>query len=1073
MSTQPPTILGRYRLIEEIGSGGMGVVHLAHDEVLDRDVAIKVLPPGVLASETARIRFRKEALALAKLNHPNIATIHEFGTQGKTDFLVTEFIRGINLDTKIRSGALPESEVISVGLQLLYGLAAAHEQGVIHRDLKPGNLRVTTDGRLKILDFGLAQVIEPDSDLARTATLLTQSQEISGTLPYMAPEQLRGGAADARTDVWAVGAVLYEMATGGRPFEEKIPTALAGEILHTHPAAPRVRNPSLSPRLEAAILKCLDKDPNKRYQSARELGRDLEELRTGTFQISNLHRRGWLMASAVAVTVLFSFAAFWYWTRGRTLPLANSSVRRSVAVLGFKNVSGKPELAWVSTALAEMLTTELAAGEKLRTVPGEKIGQMKIGMSLPEADSFGNETLARIRNSLGSDDVVLGSYIPLGNDQIRLDLQLQDTSAGETVLAFSEKGSTSQLDEIVDQAGAKLRDKLGAGELQPTGVHAVHTSYPRNPEAARLYSEGLDKSRRFDNLSARDLFEKSIAIEPAFPLVHAALSLTWRELGYDQNSRDEGKKALELSTGLSDEDRLTVEAQYYVACKEWSKGAEIYRNLWQRYPDNVEYGLRFAVAQTWGGAPKDAITTLAALRKLPPPLGQDPRIDLNEAIALGPSGLGDFKSSAQAAAMAATKAEALGDRLLAANAKYWDGRSMSDLNHSQQGSAKLIEAQRLYAELGDLGGEALALSMLGYNYNEEGNLDLATQDLQSALKIARQIGQGENTADTLFILAEVYQGQGALEHARQTLEEAISVYRQLGDQPGITQTQGLASSVLLQQLKLREGREGVERTVSLHRQYGRKDALLDFGPTLVYASLALGDVSSAERIAGQTLSETRELGRSPGEALGAVARAYWVEDNLVSARTNYEEALASAKKNESPANVAAWHMQIAGVAADAGRLDEAESLARNAFSEIVKENAPMSELSALTTLADILLRQKKIKEAIQLGARAEALSSKTEDQWALSAYVPVEARIRAVAGKPDMAIRDAETRLAQYEKAACEECQFSTRLALGEIEISTGRSAAGRARLTSLENDARSKRFLLIARRAKELLNLR
>ena len=1063
-------MLGHYRLIEEIGSGGMGVVHLAHDQVLDRDVAIKVLPPGTLTSETARIRFRKEALALARLNHPNIATIHELGSQGNTDFLVTEFIRGINLDTKLILGALSEPEVIVLGLALAHGLAAAHEQGVIHRDLKPGNLRLTTDGRLKILDFGIAQVIEPGSGLARTATFLTQSQETPGTLPYMAPEQLRGGPADARTDIWAAGAVLYEMATGHRPFEEAVPTALAGDILHRQPTAPRVRNPVLSTRLQAVILKCLDKDPAKRYQSAHELGQDLEQLRAGTLQLPSQPRRWLLIAGPVALIVLFSLVAYLYWRRPGISQPANPPVRRSVAVLGFKNVSGKSELAWVSTALAEMLTTELAAGEKLRTVPGEKIGQMKIGMALPDADSFAQETLAKIRNSLGSDDVVLGSYIPLGNDQIRLDLQLQDTSVGETVLAFSEKGSTSQLDEIVDRAAGKLRQKLGAGGA---GVNAVRTSYPANPEATRLYSEGLDKSRGFDNLAARDLFQKSIAIEPAFPLAHAALSLTWRELGYDHNSRDEARKALDLSAGLADEDRLAVEAQYYVAAKEWGKGADIYRNLWQKYPDNVDYGLRLAEAQTWGGAPESALTTLAALRKLRPPLGQDPRIDLAEAIARGANGTGDFKGSVQAAATAARKAEALGDRLLAANAKYWEGRSISGLNDSQLSSAKLMEAQRLYAELGDKGGEARALSILGYNYYQQGNSDLAMQDLQSALKIARQISQGENTADTLFILAQIYQGQGALEHARQTLEGAMVAYRQVGDQPGMIQTEGVVSDVLLQQLKLREGKQGIERAVALHRQYGKKDALADFGSTLVSASLALGDVSYAETIAGQTLAGAREQGRSPGDALGAIAGVYWVKDNLVAARTNYEQALAAARKDQSPADAAAWQMQIAGVAADAGRLDEAQSLARNAFSEIVKENAPMSELSAITILADILLRQGKTKEAIQLGARAEALVSKTEDQWTISGYVPVEARIRAAAGKPDLAIRDGEARLVQYEKAGCVECLFSMRLALGEIEISSGRTAAGRIRLTSLENDARSRHFLLISRRARELLNSR
>jgi serine/threonine protein kinase len=212
--------LGHYRIVEQIGAGGMGVVYRARDEQLERDVAVKVLPPSTLLDESSRKRFRKEALALARLNHPNVATVHEFGSQDTTDFLVSEYIPGVTLDTKLAIGALAEKEVVDLGIQLAQGLNAAHEQGIVHRDLKPANLRLTPDGRLKILDFGLAQLMPHPSDLGATATL-TQSQEVSGTLPYMAPEQLRGAVADARTDIWAAGAVLYEMATARRPFEEK------------------------------------------------------------------------------------------------------------------------------------------------------------------------------------------------------------------------------------------------------------------------------------------------------------------------------------------------------------------------------------------------------------------------------------------------------------------------------------------------------------------------------------------------------------------------------------------------------------------------------------------------------------------------------------------------------------------------------------------------------------------------------------------------------------------------------------------------------------------------------------
>jgi serine/threonine protein kinase len=293
-------VLGHYQILEQIGVGGMGVVYRAHDMHLDRDVALKVLPAGTLADNIARSRFRKEACVLANLDHPNLATVYEFGSQQGIDFLVTAYIPGITLDTKLASGALREAEVISLGIQLAEGLNAAHEQGVIHRDLKPANLRLTPDNRLKILDFGLARLIALDGDPALTSSL-TRSQEVTGTLPYMAPEQLRGEGADVRTDIWAVGAVLYEMATGQRPFLGKILTALAADIIHKLPPAPRTLNAELSPEFERIVQKCLQKEPQNRYQSAKELAADLRSSQSSVTAFTSTARAA-LPTNTVAST---------------------------------------------------------------------------------------------------------------------------------------------------------------------------------------------------------------------------------------------------------------------------------------------------------------------------------------------------------------------------------------------------------------------------------------------------------------------------------------------------------------------------------------------------------------------------------------------------------------------------------------------------------------------------------------------------------------------------------------------------------------------------------------------------
>jgi len=279
MSLQVGQMLGRYRIEEEIGSGGMGVVYRAYDERLSRYLAIKVLRPGLLSSSVSRKRFRNEALMLSKLNHPAIQVIHDFDELDGTDFLVSELISGVSLNQRVQSGSMPEKEITRIGVQLAQGLAAAHSAGVLHRDLKPSNLRVTADGHLKILDFGLATLSnEALSQVSETLSVSDAPSGVAGTLPYMSPEQLLGNEVDARSDIYSVGVVFYELATGRLPFNDLLVTKLTDSILRKAPPSPTSINRKLPTDLERIILKCLEKDPELRYQSAKDLAADLRRL---------------------------------------------------------------------------------------------------------------------------------------------------------------------------------------------------------------------------------------------------------------------------------------------------------------------------------------------------------------------------------------------------------------------------------------------------------------------------------------------------------------------------------------------------------------------------------------------------------------------------------------------------------------------------------------------------------------------------------------------------------------------------------------------------------------------------
>jgi Tol biopolymer transport system component len=311
--------LGRYRIEEQIGAGGMGVVYRAYDAKLERDLAIKVLSPGTLDDEASRKRFRNEARVLSRLNHPSIQTIHDFDNIDGHDLLVSELVPGVSLDARVAGGPLPEKEVIRLGLQLAQGLAAAHAAGVLHRDLKPANLRVTPDGRLKILDFGLATISrEAVMTLSTTETMATAPTGVAGTLPYMSPEQLLSDEVDERSDIYSAGVVLFELITRQLPFSDVVVPKLTNSILHLQAPSPALYVEQISPELERIILKCLEKDPDVRYQSAKELAADLRRMEAGTTRVmtavqapARRKKQHWMYGIGIGAVLGVVALAFW------------------------------------------------------------------------------------------------------------------------------------------------------------------------------------------------------------------------------------------------------------------------------------------------------------------------------------------------------------------------------------------------------------------------------------------------------------------------------------------------------------------------------------------------------------------------------------------------------------------------------------------------------------------------------------------------------------------------------------------------------------------------------------------
>ncbi len=1064
--------LSHYRIVEQVGAGGMGVVYRAHDEQLDRDVAIKVLPSGSLNDETARKRFRKEALSLARLNHPNVATVHEFGSQDGADFLVIEYIPGITLDAKLAAGPLSPPEVIRLGMQLAAGLEAAHQQGLVHRDLKPGNLRLTPDGRLKILDFGLAQLMPHASEMGSTVTM-TQSQETSGTLPYMAPEQLSGEVADARTDIWAAGAVLYEMATGKRPFPQTVPALLINAILNQAPEPPRKANPEIPALLEHVIQRALARNALERYQSAKELGEDLERPMSAA-SVSVLPQAEksfarWAYAGVAVLVVVLCVAGYvWFRGRGRQASTTHGPRRRSIAVLGFKNLSSNAEKAWLSTALSEMLTTELGEGGQLRTIPGESVAQMKASLSLPDADSFSQQTLKRIRQNLDSDDVVLGSYVPLGNGQLRVDVRLQDAVAGETLTSVSEKGSESEIDSLVGKAGAELRAKLGITPLSDAQSALVRASLPGNPEAARLYAEGLQKLRLFDALSARDLLEKAAELSPDHAPTHSALAAAWQALGYESKAREQAKRAFDLSSNFSQEERLLIEGRLHELNGEPPQAVESYRALWSLFPDRVDYGLLLIHAQLSNGRANDAETTLTEVRRLQLSDADIARTDLAEAnVAYSTS---DFKRCEAAGERAANRARAIGASLLVAESLRFEADATERMGKSEKTIQLLNESRQLFTAAGYRQSAARTLLMAGDQLLDQGDFLGAKKQYEDALPVFREIGDQKRIRATLERIGNVYYGQGKMRESEGFYTQALRVDREFNDPTGLASDYGNLANALDGLGELKGALKMQQQALDAFNQIGDRRGAAATLNNLGNLSVEMGELADAKKNFEQSLSLALETGYRRGEPypMGGLADVLHAQANLNEARSQYEKALAICQEIQDDDFGGQIRSSLSAIALREKRFADAESLARTAATTFDKSNSTGSGAWAHSMVAMALLQQGKLDDAERESAQAMKLSHETSSKPPQYEAIMADAQLKARRGKSESAQRELDPAIASSRQAGYRIYEYRLRLVAGEIALPL-HPAAAKAALRSLESEARSHGALLMAQEANEL----
>ena len=796
---------------------------------------------------------------------------------------------------------------------------------------------------------------------------------------------------------------------------------------------------------------------------------------------------GRLLTVAVgAAVVVIGLAAFIAFRKRATVPPVSylqptadvGKLRRSVAVLGFQNASGRPADAWLSTALAEMLRTELGAGGKLRVVPGENVAQFRLSSPWSQTDSLSQQTASHIGKALDSDLLVLGSFAALGEPRdgsVRIDFRLQDARTGDILYEGAETGSENQFFGLVAKVGVELRERLGLPMISESEEANVVSSLPSDPDANRFYSLGLAKLRNYDDAAAKDLFLQAENLAPRFPLVHLMLFRTLGALGYDQKAKDEIKIAYGLSAGLPETDKLQVEGAYFSSLRDLDRATAAYRSLYTLYPDSVDYAEQLIIALNAEHYTEEALAIVKQLRKLPPPASEDPRIDFWQAQLISYSGGAAAQPFFE---KAAAEAASRGQRLLYAHFRLNQCINAVYGDHPQGAVPHCQEAYDIFMAAGNTLLAADALRTMGDRRGAKGDIAGAREMYTRALALLSKLGEHEKTGVVLNNMAITYENQGQIDQAGKLFRQAAETWRECGDTLNEAVALGNIADIFMVRGQLRQAeaqyedaRRRIESTVpNSNVSY----ELYSIAAVRLYE----GDIAGARDLADRALKMAQQRAQviDLAEAHSVIGDILMAQDDLPGARQSYEKALAIRRQMEDKGSIAEKQAELAELSIEEGNLADAEPVLRKALAEFRAEKTFLDEIPAEVDLSRILLREGKLAEARQMISDALVLSRDSRDPALKMPVAIMDARIEAAAlasrAKWQPNLSDPRRKLLNVLSTARQlgyygiECD--TLLALDEIELRLDPSAA-RAHLAELAHDAHEHGMNLVSRKAIEL----
>lgn len=728
--------------------------------------------------------------------------------------------------------------------------------------------------------------------------------------------------------------------------------------------------------------------------------------------------------------------------------------RSTVAVLKFRNLANNRQQDWLAAALAEMLTTELSTGSKVRMISGDEIARVKQSLALPYTEELSEASLKQIHEGLGADLVVIGSFLSLGdaaNAKVRIDLRVVRAPEGDTVASLAEVGTEEDLFELVSVVGGKLRQELRWGQPSPAEAKAAQALQPGNTEANRLYNEGLARLRAFDSAGARDFLLQAVQADPRSAVIRSNLALAWSNLGHEAEARQEAEEAVQLAAALPQEKQLAIKARFNEAKKDWNKASELYRSLWTFYPDNLEYGLGLANSLLNAGRIAEALATVSSLRQLPPPARDDPGIDLVAAqVARQRS---EPAEELRLGKVAAEKGKQLGQTQVMAEALLLQGGALYIMGRADEAIRCFDQAEDLFAETGNQAARARTLNRIGAVLLDISDYSEADKRYEEALAIAKQLGSSELIAKQKMAMAFVAADLGDLERSRSLSEEVHARFIEQGDLLYEARSVYKRSEVQWEMGDTEKARQGYEELLMLARkganQVEEMRALIGIGQSLASTG-ALKEARARQEMALGLANASLDQTLTASYRASVAQILIWQGD-LPMARKRLDLALAGKRRVGDRLGAS----QVLGLLSALAQRQGDLALARRS---LVEQRALAEEIHAALAIARALERQGQLEAAAGdlVGARkqlSEALRiSESRKAALLATDIRLDlARIAWLEGKSAEAESLAREAGSWYRARGLTDREASALALLSRVLLERGRAeeardAAGQAR---------------------------